>query len=334
MAFPTTLALITALWSGPARTQVDRALVGARRRASPRSGPLLSGALLEHFDWGSVFLDHPAARGRRAAHGLALRPRPRQRDDATRSTTSAASSRSLLVGGAGAGDQLRAGARTRDARARARGDRRSRPRSRFVLRQRRARVAALRPRRRGPPHLLGRGLRRDHRLRLADGRDVRRPAVPPERARLLDARRRAGDPARRRCCMVLVAPRSAKLVEAHGARFTLLVGYVFCLLGFLTMLLLWKDGIAYWKVGLGYALIGIGVGFAGTPASHSLTGSVPVTARRHGLGHRRPPARPRRRDHAVDPRRRCSPPATRRRSKRRSRARPTRPRSPTTCRPS
>ena len=42
------------------------------------------------------------------------------------------------------------------------------------------------------------------------------------------------------------------------------------------MLLLWKEGIAYWKVGLGYALIGIGVGFAGTPASHSLTGSVPV----------------------------------------------------------
>ncbi|HEY8809479.1 MAG TPA: MFS transporter, partial [Solirubrobacterales bacterium] len=76
--------------------------------------------------------------------------------------------------------------------------------------------------------------------------------------------------------MVIVAPRSAKLVEARGARFTLLIGYVFCLLGFLTMLLLWKQGIAYWKVGLGYALIGIGVGFAGTPASHSLTGSVPV----------------------------------------------------------
>ena len=76
--------------------------------------------------------------------------------------------------------------------------------------------------------------------------------------------------------MVVVAPRSAKLVEAHGARFTLLCGYVFCLLGFLTMLLLWKEGISYWKVGLGYALMGIGVGFAGTPASHSLTGSVPV----------------------------------------------------------
>ena len=54
--------------------------------------------------------------------------------------------------------------------------------------------------------------------------------------------------------MVIVAPRSAKLVEARGARFTLLIGYVFCLLGFLTMLLLWNEGIAYWKVGLGYAL--------------------------------------------------------------------------------
>jgi hypothetical protein len=51
--------------------------------------------------------------------------------------------------------------------------------------------------------------------------------------------------------MVLIAPRSAKLVVAKGARFTLLVGYVFCFLGFLTMLLLWKDGIPYWKVGLG-----------------------------------------------------------------------------------
>jgi DHA2 family multidrug resistance protein-like MFS transporter len=82
-------------------------------------------------------------------------------------------------------------------------------------------------------------------------------------------------------CMVLIAPRSAKLVDARGARFTLLVGYVFCLLGFLTMLVLWNEDIAYWKVGLAYALVGIGVGFAGTPASHSLTGSVPV--RRAGM---------------------------------------------------
>jgi hypothetical protein len=68
--------------------------------------------------------------------------------------------------------------------------------------------------------------------------------------------------------MVLVAPRSAKLVDARGARVTLLTGYVFWLL--------WNEGISYWSVGLAYALVGIGVGFAGTPASHSLTGSVPV----------------------------------------------------------
>ena len=49
--------------------------------------------------------------------------------------------------------------------------------------------------------------------------------------------------------MVLVAPRSAKLVEARGARFTLLFGYVFFLLGFLTMLLLWKEDIATGRSG-------------------------------------------------------------------------------------
>ena len=106
-----------------------------------------------------------------------------------------------------------------------------------------------------------------------------------------------------RRCMVVVAPRSAKLVEKNGARQTLLSGYVFVLLGFLTMLLLWKEGISYWKVALGYAFVGIGVGLAGTPASHSLTGSVPVKRVGHGVRHRRPPARPRRRDHAVDLRR-------------------------------
>jgi MFS transporter, DHA2 family, multidrug resistance protein len=77
-------------------------------------------------------------------------------------------------------------------------------------------------------------------------------------------------------CMILVAPRSAKLVESRGARFTLLMGYLFCSLGFLTMLLLWRENIPYWKVGLAYAMVGVGVGLAGTPASHSLTGSVPV----------------------------------------------------------
>src|SRR5262249_3586382 len=55
--------------------------------------------------------------------------------------------------------------------------------------------------------------------------------------------------------MVIAAPRSAKLVEAKGARFTLLCGYVFCFLGFLTMLALWDAGSAYWEVGLAYLLV-------------------------------------------------------------------------------
>lgn len=38
-----------------------------------------------------------------------------------------------------------------------------------------------------------------------------------------------------------------------------------------------QEDISYWRVGLGYALVGIGVGFAGTPSSHALTGSVPVS---------------------------------------------------------
>ena len=77
--------------------------------------------------------------------------------------------------------------------------------------------------------------------------------------------------------MVVVAPRSAKLVEARGARFTLLCGYVFLFFAFLWMLLLWNEGSAYWQIALAYIFIGAGVGLAGTPASHSLTGSVPVT---------------------------------------------------------
>ena len=69
--------------------------------------------------------------------------------------------------------------------------------------------------------------------------------------------------------------------RGRGARFTLLCGYVFLLLAFITMLLLWKEGSSYWEIAIAYIFMGIGVGFAGTPASHSLTGSVPV--RRAGM---------------------------------------------------
>jgi len=77
--------------------------------------------------------------------------------------------------------------------------------------------------------------------------------------------------------MVLVAPRSAKLVESHGSRLTLLAGQALILLSFAGMLLLWGEDAQYWKVALPLCFLGAGVGLAGTPSSNSLTGSVPVT---------------------------------------------------------
>jgi hypothetical protein len=76
--------------------------------------------------------------------------------------------------------------------------------------------------------------------------------------------------------MVLVAPRSAKLVEDHGSRRTLLSGQLLIFLGFLAMFLIWKGGTPYWEVAIPYILVGAGVGLSGTPSSNSLTGSVPV----------------------------------------------------------
>src|SRR5437763_2579546 len=55
MAFPTTLALITALWAGPARTKAI-ALWSAIGGGLSALGPLVAGGMLQHFWWGSVFL--------------------------------------------------------------------------------------------------------------------------------------------------------------------------------------------------------------------------------------------------------------------------------------
>ena len=55
MAYPTTLALITALWPAPVRTK-PIALWSALGGGVSALGPLLAGALLEGFEWGSVFI--------------------------------------------------------------------------------------------------------------------------------------------------------------------------------------------------------------------------------------------------------------------------------------
>ena len=120
MAFPTTLALITALWSGPARTK-SIALWSALGGAIAALGPLLSGALLEHFEWGSVFLITLPLAAVALFMACASSP-PTSTRDRNRSTT-----RRHPLGrarrGAGDGDQHRPGAGQRDPGDRARGRR-------------------------------------------------------------------------------------------------------------------------------------------------------------------------------------------------------------------
>ena len=81
MAYPTTLALITALWSGPGAHEVDRAVVGARRRRSRRSGPCSRAPCSSSSTWGSVFLVTLPLVVVALPMALELRPRPRERDD-------------------------------------------------------------------------------------------------------------------------------------------------------------------------------------------------------------------------------------------------------------
>lgn len=76
--------------------------------------------------------------------------------------------------------------------------------------------------------------------------------------------------------MVGMAPVSARLLAGIGSRLTLLIGFAFAAAGFLVMLLLWEEGTPYVLVGGAYLLVGTGVGLAATPASHSLVVSVPV----------------------------------------------------------
>lgn len=81
--------------------------------------------------------------------------------------------------------------------------------------------------------------------------------------------------------MVGMAPVSARLIGAVGSRLTLLAGFAIAVAGFVVMLLLWRVGTPYVVVGGAYLLVGTGVGLAATPASHSLVESVPV--RRSGM---------------------------------------------------
>jgi len=277
MAYPTTLALIAALWSGPARTR-SIALWSATGGAIASLGPVVAGFLLEHFSWGSVFLiTLPLAL---VALVMALRFVPAHVNETTEPVDNLGGILSVLLVGAlilainfapvpNEGALVSGLAVVAIAAGIA-----------FVIRQRRAR---------NPLYDLRIAGRRIFWVAAGAGIIVFGSLMAATFVGQQFLQNVLGYttfeaglsilPAA--ALMVVVAPRSAKLVEARGARFTLLSGYVFCLLAFLTMLLLWREGISYWQVGLGYAFLGIGVGLAGTPASHSLTGSVPV--RRAGM---------------------------------------------------
>jgi len=277
MAYPTTLALITALWAGQPRTR-SIALWSAIGGGISALGPLIAGALLEHFWWGSVFLiTLPLAA---VALLLALKFVPAHVNEGTDPVDNFGGILSALMIAAlilginfapvpGKGTVAVGLVVIAVAAAGA-----------FVIRQRRAR---------NPLYDLDVASRRVFWVAACAGiivfgslmgamfigqqflQNVLGYDTLDAGLAILPAV----------VCMILVAPRSAKLVGSHGARFTLLLGYVFCFLGFVTMLVLWTDHSPYWQVGLAYAFVGTGVGFAGTPASHSLTGSVPV--RRAGM---------------------------------------------------
>jgi MFS family permease len=273
MAFPTTLALITALWAGPGRTK-SIALWSGIGGAISSLGPVLAGALLEHFWWGSVFLiTLPLAA---VALVMAFLLVPSHVNEATDPVDNLGGILSVVLVAAlvlaiNFAAVPNRGALTLGLAAIALAGLIA-----FLIRQRRAA---------NPLYDLDVAGRRIFWVAACAGVIVFGTLMGAMYVgqqflqNVLDySTFEAGLsilPAA--ALMVLIAPRSAKLVEARGARVTLLTGYVFCLLGFLTMLLLWNEGIAYWKIGLAYALVGAGVGFAGTPASHSLTGSVPVT---------------------------------------------------------
>jgi MFS transporter, DHA2 family, multidrug resistance protein len=277
MAFPTTLALITALWSGPQRTKAIALWSGIGGSMSAL-GQLLAGVLLVYLPWGSVFLvSVPLAA---VAALAAWRLVPSHVNETTDPVDNLGGILSVLFIAAlvlsinfVSIPSARTAALGLMAVALA-------SVIAFVIRQRRAA---------SPLFDLQIAGRRIFWVAACAGiivfgtlmaalfigqqylQDVLGYPTLQAGASILPAA----------ILLVIAAPISARLVESRGSRFTLLAGYFFCFLGFIVMMTMWTENASYLPIGLAYGLVGIGVGLAGTPASHSLTGSVPV--RRAGM---------------------------------------------------
>src|SRR5215813_9077395 len=269
MAYPTTLALITALWSGPGRTKAI-ALWSALGGAIASLGPLVAGALLEQFDWGSVFvITLPLVA---VALPMAWKLVPAHVNETTEPVDNPGGIISVVLVAALILAINFAPVPNKGTLALGLGAVALAALVGFVIRQRRARNPLY------DLHVAGRrifwvaacaGI-------IVFGSLMGAAFVSQQFLQNVLGYSTLGAGAAflpTIVFMVLVAPRSAKLVETRGARFTLLCGYVFLFFAFATMLLLWKEGTSYWEIAIAYICIGIGVGFAGTPASHSLTSS-------------------------------------------------------------
>ena len=278
LAYPTTLALITALWpAGPGRTR-SIAAWSALGGGTAMLGPLLSGLLLGWFAWGSVFLvTIPLAL---LALVLAWRHVPAHVNEATEPVDNPGGVLSAIMIGALVValnfitvPNLQALAIGLLALAVV-------ALGLFVFRQRRATnplydlavagrrtfwVAAVA----GIivfGSLMGIAFINQQYLQNVLGYDTLAAGAAILPAVIF---------------MVLVAPRSARLVAERGSRATLLLGQAFLGAAFVGMFFLWGESTPYPIVAIPLVLMGIGVGLAGTPSSNSLTGSVPV--RRVGM---------------------------------------------------
>lgn len=75
--------------------------------------------------------------------------------------------------------------------------------------------------------------------------------------------------------LLLAAPLSARAVGTLGTRTTMLIGYGFLLVAILSMMF-WREHSPYPLVGFGFFVIGIGVTFVMTASRRALTSSTPV----------------------------------------------------------
>ncbi len=277
MAYPTTLALITALWSGPRRTRAI-ALWSGLGAAISALGPLGAGFLLEHFSWGSVFLlTLPLAL---VAIPMAWFLIPAHVNETTERVDNFGGILSVLLVGATILAINFAPVPNKLTATVVLGAVAVVSLVLFYLRQRRAsnplydlKVAAR------PTFWVGAVSGIIVLGSLMGALFVGQQFLQNVLGYSTLAAGAAILPAA--LCLVVVAPISAKITEARGTRLCIQLGQLIVLLGFLAMLLLWNEGIGYWKIALAYALIGIGVGLAGPPTSNTLTRSTPV--RRVGM---------------------------------------------------